>query len=125
MLRKASIIFCLACGTAQAAECTPKLMQEWEAATKADERGAQVIAREVKKGAKANRAAICKVAQSATSLLKVGAAYYEACAPDLMQSGIEELRQHAEKATEFHRANCQPPAPHPEANPPVNDRAKS
>ena len=123
MLAKAFIILCLACSAAQAAECTPKLMQEWEAATKADERGAQIIAREVKKGAKANKAAICKIAQSTTSLLKVGAAYYEACEPDLMQSGIAELKQHAEKAAEFHRANCQPPTPN--ANGPVNVKPKS
>lgn len=107
MLRAMVVFGCLAVGSAQAAVCTPAIVQQWEAAKKEDGRGAQVINREAKKGAKANRAAICKVAQTVPNLLRAAQAYYEACDPEIQQAAVAEIQQHADNAAEFFRTHCQ------------------
>jgi hypothetical protein len=109
MLRTAVLIGCLIASSAQAAVCSPKVRQQWEAAKKEDERGAQIIDRESKKGAKANKAAICKVAQTVPNLLKAAQAYYEACEPKVRQAAVEEIQQHADTAAEFYQSHCQAP----------------
>jgi hypothetical protein len=106
-LRTLSLVLCLAAGGAQAAECTAALEKRWTAATREDERGAQIIARESKKGAKANKAAICKVAQTVPNLLKAAKEYYEACGPDDAAEAIATIQAHADKATAFYEAHCQ------------------
>jgi hypothetical protein len=109
MLRTAVLIGCLIGGSAQAAVCTPKVRQQWEAAKKEDGRGAQIIDRESKKGTKADKAAICKVAQTVPNLLKAAQAYYEACDPKVKQAAVEEIQQHADTAAEFYQSHCRAP----------------
>jgi hypothetical protein len=113
MLRTIVFVGCLVAGSAQAAVCTPKIVQQWEAAKKEDGRGAQVIEREAKKGAKANKAAICKVAQSVPNLLKAAQAYYEACDPEVREAAVAEIQQHADNAAEFFEANRRATRLHP------------
>jgi hypothetical protein len=102
----AAIMLCLAAGEAQAAECTAAIENRWSAATREDERGAQIIARESKKGAKANKAAICKVAQSVPNLLKAAREYYQACDPDDAAAAIAPIQAHADKAAAFYAEQC-------------------
>lgn len=102
----------------QAPECTPAIESRWTAATREDERGAQVIARETKKGAKADRAAICRVAQTVPNLLKAAREYYAACDPDDATVAVAPIQAHADRAAAFFAEECgNLPAPVPAAKP--------
>lgn len=124
VLHAAAAIFFLATGGAKAAECTAAIESRWAAATREDARGAQVIEREKKKGAKASKAAICKVAQSVPNLLKAAREYYAACDPDDAAEAIAPIQAHADQAAAFYAAQCldlrptTPATPAPAARPP-------
>ncbi|HEV2557655.1 MAG TPA: hypothetical protein VGU45_03420 [Microvirga sp.] len=137
MSRAFALLLCLAAGAAHAQECTPAIENRWAAATREDERGAQVIARETKKGAKADRAAICRVAQTVPNLLKAAREYYAACDPDDAAAALAPIQAHADRAAAFHAEECgnlpapaaapaaapKPPAPKPAAPKPAAPRA--
>ena len=106
MLRAVALVLVLVAGGAQAAECTAAVESRWTAATREDARGAQVVAREVKKGSKASKAAICKVVRSVPNLLKAARDYYEACYPEGARSAIAPIQAHADEAAAFYQTNC-------------------
>jgi hypothetical protein len=106
MLRVVALVLLLAAGGAQAAECTAAVETRWNSATREDARGAQIIAREAKKGSKASKAAICKVVGSVPNLLKAAREYYAACDPEEAQTAIAPIQAHADEAEAFYQANC-------------------
>lgn len=111
MLRAVALllVIILAPAAAQAAQCTRGVESRWNAAKSEDARGAQVVEREAKKGAKASKDAICKVVRTVPNLLKAAREYYEACDPGEAQAAIAPIEAHAAQAAAFYEANCLAP----------------
>jgi hypothetical protein len=108
MLRAGALVLLLvlAPGAARAAQCTSAVESRWNAAMREDARGAQIVEREAKKGAKASKDAICNVLRTVPNLLKAARDYYEACDPGEAQAAIAPIQAHAEQAAAFYEANC-------------------
>ena len=106
MFRAIVTMLALTVGAAHAAECTPAVESRWNAATREDARVAQIVDREAKKGAKANKTAVCKAARSVPNLLKAAREYYEACDPENAAAAIALIQEHADEAAAFYQANC-------------------
>jgi len=106
MLRAVTAVLLLTTGAAYAAECTPAVERRWDAATREDARAAQIVDREAKKGAKANKTAVCKAARAVPNFLKAAREYYEACDRENAQAAIAIVQEHADEAAAFYQANC-------------------